>query len=85
MLRSLRPARTALLFAPLWTACAASPPPLPVRLAVPSSLLVCQAQPEPPARLNGDADLAYYIMDLAAAGGDCRGKVDALRGLLGTP
>ena len=72
-----------LLFAPLWTGCAApAPEPVLVKLSVPPSLLACQSQPVPPDPMKNDADLAYFIVDLAAAGDDCRQKLDAVRGLV---
>jgi hypothetical protein len=52
---------------------------------VPASLLTCQAAPVPP-DLNvprWDQVLAGYLLDLGAAGDDCRAKLGAVRGLVG--
>ena len=72
----------ALLLPLLCAACSPSPVPVPVRLVVPPQLLTCQPQPVPPNPLRDDADLAYFITDLAAAGDDCRAKLAGVRGLI---
>lgn len=64
----------------LSTGCAPSPPTI-VRQVVPPSLLTCQPQPAPPDAPD-DATLAGWILDLAAAGDDCRGRLDRVKGLL---
>ncbi len=59
-----------------------SPPVLvAVRRQVPAALLQCQPQPVPPSLLRDDAELATFIIDLAAAGDDCRDKLQRVRGL----
>lgn len=64
----------------LLTGCGSSPPRLaePPRLTVPASLLSCAPQPELPATGTDDAVLARWILDLAAAGDDCRTRLDAV-------
>ena len=52
------------------------------RLDVPPSLLACQVEPEVPAPLRDDAELAYWIVDLTAAGRDCRAKLAAVAHLV---
>lgn len=74
------PALLCLLSAPLWTGCAPSVPVL-VRQEVPVSLLACQAQPEPPDGQDDQA-LALWILDLAAAGEDCRSRLTRVKELL---
>ena len=70
--QALQAALIALPLLPLLLACAQPPaPPLP-RLALPASLFLCAAQPEAPEILTDDAELALFIIDLAAAGEDCR-------------
>jgi hypothetical protein len=44
-------------------------------------MLVCQAEPRPPLA-RSDAALAGYLVDLAAAGSDCRRKLGAVADLL---
>jgi len=66
----------------LWTACGAPPPAL-LRHQVPPSLLACQPQPQPPDAGTTDTALALWIVDLAAAGDDCRGRLARVRGLVG--
>ena len=48
-------------------------------VAPPAALLECRSQPEPPAPPVASGDVATYILDLAEAGGDCRGKLAAVR------
>ena len=74
------PAWLVLLCAPLWTACANPGPPVLVRPVVPVSLLTCQPQPVPPD--GDDTALALWIVDLAAAGEDCRGRLGRVRDLV---
>ncbi len=52
--------------------------PAPV---APAQLLTCQPQPPSPA-VATQRDVGLYLIDLAAAGDDCRAKLDAVRGLL---
>ena len=48
---------------------------------VPAQLLACQAQPKAP--LDGtQRDVGLYVIDLAAAGDDCRTKLGAVRQIL---
>jgi hypothetical protein len=44
------------------------------RTEVPASLLTCSAQPVP-GTVTNDTDLTDWIQDLAAAGADCRSKL----------
>lgn len=65
------------------TACGTSPQVIEApRLQVPASLLTCPDQPEPPALMRNDSDLAYWITDLAAAGQACRDSLASVRGLV---
>jgi hypothetical protein len=52
------------------------------RLQVPPSLLDCAPSPAPPSD-GTQRDVARYVVDLWQAHQDCRGKVKALRGLVG--
>ena len=78
----------ALLLLPLCAplACCSPPPePMVVRPTVPASLLTCAPAPVPP-DLNvprWDEALANYLLDLGAAGQDCRGKLEAVGKLVG--
>lgn len=49
---------------------------------VPASLLACAAQPDPPEAGADDRALAHWILDLAAAGADCRGRLGAVARIL---
>lgn len=80
MSRSRLPAWVALLLPLLLLACGPGPPVL-VRHQVPASLLQCQPQPDPPASPD-DTGLALWIVDLAAAGEDCRARLGSVKGLL---
>ena len=78
----LRPLRAALLLLScgLLARCAPAPSPVLVRPAIPPMLLTCQAAPVPP-DLNvprWDQVLARYLLDLGAAGQDCRAKLRAV-------
>lgn len=77
-------ALTALLSALFSTGCADTPPQvvLAPRPDVPADMLACQDQPELPDPLRDDADLAYWITDLAAAGDDCRSRLLHVREVL---
>ena len=75
-----------LLSCALLSGCASDPPPLVtevkyLRQEVPKSLLDCSAQPAPPA-ITSQRDVALYMLDLAEAGEDCRGKLMAVRGMV---
>jgi hypothetical protein len=48
---------------------------------VPPQLLACQPAPEPPAAPD-DTALALWIVDLAAAGDDCRARLRKVKELL---
>lgn len=78
----------ALAFVPLSTACADRQPPAVVtrvqieRVQIPPGLLRCPDQPEPPAEPVSEADAASYILDLAAAGDDCRRRLGEVRDLI---
>lgn len=77
------PVACLLLCAPLLTGCGSNPTVVEApRLAVPASLLSCTDQPAPPAPGTDDAALAHWILDLAAAGDDCRGKLGAVAKVL---
>lgn len=75
------PAWPALLCVPLWTACASPGPPVLVRPEVPASLLTCQPAPDPP-DTGDDTALALWLVELAAAGDDCRGRLLRVKELL---
>ena len=62
------------------TACGTKPLPT-VTLPVPATLLQCSPEPAAPADPMTDAGLAGFIVDLADAGQDCRGKLQAVKGL----
>jgi hypothetical protein len=69
-----------LLCCALLTRCAPAPEPVVVRPEVPASLLTCAAAPVAP-DLGGarwDQVLAGYLLDLGAAGEDCRAKLRAV-------
>lgn len=73
-----------LLSAPLFTGCGSQPTVVEApRLTVPQSLLSCAGQPEPPQANADDATLAHWILDLAAAGDDCRARLAAVARTLG--
>lgn len=49
---------------------------------LPQELLACQEEPtKPKARPLMQSDVAAYLVSLRAAGADCRGKLDSVRGL----
>jgi hypothetical protein len=75
-----------LCFALPLAACASKPePPVPqvvvrkelVRQPIPGDLLTCAPQPAPP-DTGTQRDVGQFIIDLAAAGADCRSKVEAV-------
>lgn len=76
------PALPRLLWPLLCAACAAPPAPVLLRPEIPADLLECQPQPDPPATVRTDADLAAWIVDLATAGDDCRARLGRLKDLL---
>ncbi len=51
---------------------------------VPDALLTCQAQPPSP-KAGTQKDAALYVVDLAAAGQDCRSKLGSVRRILKDP
>lgn len=74
--------------AALLTACGTTPETRLVREVqierqqVPAALLNCAPVPSVPDG-GTQRDVARYVVDLWQAGEDCRGKVNALRGLIG--
>lgn len=82
MLPRHRPALLLALCALCSTGCAPHLAPVVVRQQVPAGLLECQAAPLPPGPEADDAALAYFILDLAGAGDDCRSKLGRVRELL---
>ena len=85
-----RPLKTALLllcFALPLAACAdRTQPPVPpvvvrkelVPQPIPGDLLACAPQPAAPGSSATQRDVGQFILDLAAAGADCRWKVGAV-------
>lgn len=53
-----------------------------VRQRIPPGLLHCAPAPAPAARIDRQRQVARYILDLHAAGADCRAKLDAVRRLV---
>lgn len=53
-----------------------------VRPPVPAPLLACLPAPEPPAEPVDDTALALWIVDLSAAGDDCRSRLARVKELL---
>lgn len=53
----------------------------PLASRIPAGLLVCRDRPVPGA-LDRQSDVARYVVDLDTAGEDCRGKVQAVRGIV---
>ena len=49
-----------------------------IRQEVPVSLLDCTPQPVPPA-IASQRDVALYLLDLAKAGEDCRGRLATVK------
>lgn len=55
------------------------PPPAEIQIAqwpLDLAALTCADDPEPPAAPASDLDLGFYLLDLWAAGEDCRRKLD---------
>lgn len=52
-----------------------------VRIPLPAGLLSCAAEPVPPAKPYTQRAVALWLIDLADAGADCRGKLDEVRAL----
>jgi len=52
-----------------------------IRQEIPAALLDCAAQPVPPT-IRSQRDVALYLLDLAEAGEDCRGKLAAAKGIV---
>jgi hypothetical protein len=80
------------LFFGLLTACSGTPPPPMVQIKevpqpVPAALLDCRPEPSRP-RGDGpggdlsDTQVAHLIVDLAAAGRDCRDKLGHVKNLI---
>ena len=76
-LRHPTPAPLALLSVLALTACGPVQPQV-VLLQVPDSLKTCAPEPVPPRVLSNDADLVDFMLSLADAGADCRGRLDAV-------
>lgn len=53
-----------------------------VRQVVPAPLLACQAAPPPPPPTADDQSLALWVVDMAAAGEDCRNRLRHVKELL---
>lgn len=51
------------------------------RSTIPGQLLTCAAQPTAP-DAGTQRDVALYVVDLAAAGDDCRTKLGAVRNIV---
>lgn len=81
-------ALSALISCALLTGCGSGAPSLVktelVRQTIPPALLRCDDEPEPPAGVISQRDIALFLIDLASAGDDCRGKLAAI-GKLVTP
>lgn len=73
----LRPrnASIALPFALCLTGCGAVQTVLAPRTEVAAELLVCPAQPSPPATLTTDTDLTDWTLAVIDAGAECRDKL----------
>lgn len=83
MSRQLLRALPALLFALSLTACGS--PKLevaPLNVRPPASLLQCSDEPEVPV-ITVDADLADWVLNLIAAGSDCRAALNGVKKSLG--
>lgn len=52
-----------------------------VHVPLPAGLLSCAAEPQPPAKPYTQRTVALWLIDLADAGADCRGKLDEVRAL----
>lgn len=87
--RRLRFALSILPCLPLLTACG-SAPSLPAlltrvqveRVTVPAPLLTCAQEPQVPSGRISHEDVAVYLLALAEAGDDCRGKLTAVQGII---
>lgn len=53
-----------------------------VRQVVPALLLACQAAPPPPPPTADDQSLALWVVDMAAAGEDCRNRLRHVKEIL---
>ena len=49
---------------------------------VPAEMLTCDEPPAVPGETATQRDVALFVVDLDAAGNDCRRKLAAVRGLL---
>lgn len=52
-----------------------------VHIPLPAGLLTCAAEPVPPAKPYTQRAVALWLIDLADAGADCRGKLGEVRAL----
>ena len=79
-----RPPALLLLMLSALPSCASPGPPVMARPEVPASLLTCA--PEPPSpdldAPGWDRTLALWIVDVMAAGEDCRSRLAAVRRLV---
>jgi len=76
---------SATLWAACLSACAAAPPSTEIRVerpAIPPALLACAPSPPVPDPPVTRRDLARWIVDLHAAGADCRDTLAAVARLL---
>lgn len=67
--------------ASLLAGCAARPATVvrtPLAERIPPSLTTCAARPDP-GEADRQSDVAAFVVELDAAGEDCRGKVEAIR------
>ena len=53
-----------------------------VKAEVPAALLQCPPQPQPPDDSAPAEAFADFMLDLAAAGDDCRAKLGQVKGLV---
>lgn len=70
------------------SACAGTPPPPDlkvVRIAPPAEILTCAAEPATPPAGATQRAVARYLLELAAAGDDCRERLDAVRAFVTAP
>ena len=63
------------------TACTSTPEPINP-LAIPNSVLTCEAEPIPKGRELTDQQYALWIKDVIYAGRDCRDQLAQVRDLL---
>lgn len=77
----------ALILAALLTGCAGHPvtETRVEHLDLPAALLTCSDAPAAPGPDVTQRDVALYVLDLWAAGDDCRGKLGRVRELVADP